>query len=142
MDAQPLKIEAAHQPDAYVIRVKGELDLGGCPGLDLALKTAEQTKAGRIIVDLEQLTFIDSSGVGTLVEASRRSAGNGSRLELTRGRGRPAEILRLMALDRTLPLTDPSLCPEIRGSESTPPRRKRWLRAEIAAVERGSRSSA
>ena len=35
------------------------------------------------VVDLEDLTFIGSSGLGTLVRAARRSAGSGNRLELT-----------------------------------------------------------
>lgn len=40
-----LTIEAAQQPDAYVIHIEGELDLSGCPELDLALAAAEQTQA-------------------------------------------------------------------------------------------------
>ncbi len=135
----PLRIRAAHQSDAYVICIEGELDLGGCPELDRALEQAEQTRADRIIVDLEQLTFIDSGGVGTLVEASRRSASNGNRLELTRGRGHPAKILRLLELDQVLPLTDPSLCPAIRSpatpsSKQSPPR-------EIRKAEGGEPSA-
>ncbi len=77
---------------------------------------AEQSRASRIILDLEELTFIDSSGLEVLLRASRRSASNGSRLQLTRGKGYPAEMFRLTALDQTLPLTDPSLCPAIAGS--------------------------
>lgn len=137
----PFRLSAAHQPDAYVIRVQGELDLGGCPELDLALKSAEHSRADRIIVDLEELTFIDASGVGVLVDASRRSASNGSRLELTRGKGHPATMLRLMALDESLPLADPALCPAIR--DPVPSRRakdRKWLRREIAEAGRGALS--
>ncbi len=111
----PLRIRAAHQSDAYVINIEGELDLGACPEFDRALEKAEQTRADRIIVDLEQLTFIDSGGVRALVEASRRSAGNGNRLEMTRGSGHPAKILRLLEVDQMLPLAEPSLCPELRS---------------------------
>jgi anti-anti-sigma factor len=109
-----LSVEAELGPDAYVLRIEGELDMAGCPELDRALREAEQAEARRIILDLEALTFIDSSGLGVLVMASRRSASNGKRLEVTRGRGQPAEMFRLTALDQTLPLTDPALCPAIR----------------------------
>lgn len=109
-DQEPaLRIDAAREPDAYVVRVQGELDLAGCPDLDLALREAEQTQAGRIILDLEELTFIDAAGLGALLNASRRSASNGNRLQLTRGKGHPAEMFRLTELDKALPLTDPSL---------------------------------
>ncbi len=59
------------------------------------------------------MTYIDSSGLETLLAASRRSASNGGRLQLTRGKGHPADMFRLTALDQTLPFTDPSLCPAI-----------------------------
>jgi anti-sigma B factor antagonist len=102
-----LTIEAESRADAYVIRIIGELDLGGCPELESALQEAEGAQMHRIIVDLEGLTFIDSVGLGTIVKASRRSTSDGNRLQITRGRGQPAEILRLTELDTALPLTDP-----------------------------------
>ena len=82
-----LAIEAESQPDAYVIRITGELDLAGCPGLESALQEAERAHADRIIVDLEALTFIDSVGLATILKASRRSARDVNRLEVTRGKG-------------------------------------------------------
>jgi anti-sigma B factor antagonist len=100
-----LRIEALRGPNASLIRVQGELDLEECPELELVLREAEQTQAGRIILDLEQLTFIDSTGLETLLAASRRSAGNGDRLRVTRGRGHVARMFHLTGLDRTLPLT-------------------------------------
>jgi anti-sigma B factor antagonist len=114
-----LRIDAEHQADAYVIQIEGELDRRACPAFDRALDQAERTRASRIIVDLEQLTFIDSIGLTTLLSASRRSAANGNRLELTSGKGYPADLFRLTALDRSLPLTDPALCPAIKDPGST-----------------------
>ncbi len=116
----PVKINAVHGQDAYVIRVQGELDLAGCLDLNSALMCAEHSRASRIILDLEEMTFIDSSGVEALLRASRRSASNGNHLQITRGKGYPAEMFRLTALDQTLPLTDPSLCPAIAGRATVP----------------------
>lgn len=101
-----LAIEADSRSDAYVIRITGELDRAGCPALESALREAEHTKAERIIVDLEALTFIDSVGLKTLLTTSRRSASDGNRLEITRGKGQPARILRLTGLENVLPLAD------------------------------------
>jgi anti-anti-sigma factor len=117
-----LYIESAYNPDACVVRIEGELDLAGCPELDLALCEAEQSPARRIILDLEDLTFIDSAGLRSLLSASRRSASNRNRLELTRGKGQPAYMFSLTGLERVLPLTDPALCPAIRVT--LPPRRR------------------
>lgn len=101
-----LTIHAEHRADAYVIGLEGQLDLAGCADLDFALTEAEHVRADRIVLDLEQLTYIDSSGLKVLLDASRRSASNGNRLEMTRPTGHPADMLRLTSLDVTLPLVD------------------------------------
>ena len=115
-----LRIDAEHQRAAYVIRLLGELDLSGCPDLELALEDAEETPAARIIIDLEGLTFIDSIGLRTLLQASRRSASNGNRLLITRGKGHPSKMFRLTGLDQVLPLTDPCLCPAVQDGGCAP----------------------
>ena len=115
-----LTIDAEHQGAAYVIRIVGELDCSGCPDLGRALEAAEQTQADRIIIDLEALSFIDSIGLRTLLQASRRSASNGNRLQLTRGKGHPAKMLRLTGLDEVLPLADPALYPAVHDAGRGP----------------------
>ena len=102
-----LSIESAHGPVAYVIRIEGELAVAGCSDLESALAAAERSQAEQIVVDLDQLSFIDAGGLETLLRASRRSASNGSRLRLTRGRGEVARLLSLTLLDLTLPFTEP-----------------------------------
>jgi anti-anti-sigma factor len=102
-----LRIEAADQPDAYVIRVEGELGSPGCPELESALADAERSPARQIVLDLDRLGSIDAGGLQTLLGVSRRSARNGNRLRLTRGTGDVARMLRLTMLDLTLPFTDP-----------------------------------
>ena len=115
-----LSIDAEHQSDAYVVRIVGELDLSGCAEFDLALEAAEQSQAGRIVIDLEELTFIDSIGLRTLLQASRRSASNGNRLQITHVEGHPAKLFRLTGLDEVLPLTDSSLCPAVHDAGREP----------------------
>jgi anti-sigma B factor antagonist len=95
------------EPDAYVTRVEGELDLAACPDLESALAHAERSRPDRIVLDLDRLSFIDAEGLQTLLDASRRSASNGSRLRLTRPRGHVARMFRLTMLDVTLPFADP-----------------------------------
>jgi anti-sigma B factor antagonist len=114
-----LTIKVADEPDAYVIRVAGELDLPGCSDLEAALAEAERSRGEQIVVDLDGLRFIDACGLHTLLAASRRSASNGSRLRLTRGTGEVARMFRLTLLDLTLPFTDPV---EAHASSMTPER--------------------
>jgi anti-anti-sigma factor len=141
MRRQPhvFEIDTAHQDDAYIVQIRGELDLAGCPALELALEEAERSKATRVVLDLEDLTFTDARGLGTMLEASRRSARNGNRLQITRGKGQVAHIFRLTELDTGLPLADAALCPAIRsspdGQDSSPAPLQPATRTEGAGAD-------
>lgn len=112
---QDFEIDAAHQGDAYVVRIQGELDMAGCPALERALGEADRSQVDRILLDLEELTFIDARGLNAILQASRRSASNGNRLQITRGKGQVARIFRLSELDKNLPFSDP-LVPQSEAS--------------------------
>lgn len=119
-----LKVDVAHIAESCVIRVRGELDLAGCPEFELALEGAERTAAERLVVDLEELEFIDASGLHTLLEAARRSARKGNRLEVTRGSRQVARVMHLSEVASLLPLTDACMCPAIiEGVRGSNPRR-------------------
>ena len=100
-----LKVHSQRRQDStYVVCVGGELEFNELSNLELALAEAKASGADRIVLDLDELTFIDSAGLETLVRAHRR---DDDRLTFTRGRGHVAEMLRLTALDRTLPRAAP-----------------------------------
>lgn len=99
----PFGISAAREGNAYVIRIEGELDLCECPRLESALREAEVSPVGRILLDLDELAFIDAAGLSVLVTAWRRSASNGDRLRVSHGRDNVAYLLHLTALDTVLP---------------------------------------
>ena len=103
---QTLEIETAEADGTYVIRLHGELDMSGCDTVDAALRQAEATQAPRIVLDVDSLRFIDSSGLQVILRAKRRSDSTGRRLRITRGTGHVADMFRLTALDMTLPFAD------------------------------------
>jgi anti-anti-sigma factor len=83
--------------DAAWIRVAGELDIATAQQLEPALRAAE-IRARRVVLDLRELTFMDSSGVHVIVDASNRARRTGRQLVLVRG---PSHIDRLFALTDT-----------------------------------------
>lgn len=59
-------------PGEAIVRVAGELDLGSAGDLREAVTDLINAGATKIIgLDLRELTFIDSTGIGTLVVALR-----------------------------------------------------------------------
>ena len=98
-----LRIDAAREEDTCTIRLSGELDLGNSEQLDAALLEAEASDASRILLDVDELRFIDSTGLRVILQATRRAERTGGRLRVTRGKGYVADMFRLTALDRTIP---------------------------------------
>ena len=100
-------LSAIEEGETYAIRIEGELDLFERPRLEHALREAEASDAVLILLDLEDLAFIDAAALSTLIMAWRRSVAGGNRLRVTRSRGSVAAIFRLTGLDMVLPLTAP-----------------------------------
>jgi anti-anti-sigma factor len=89
-----LKIDRRVEPGLVTLALSGEADLGSAPALDGALHEAE-APARRIVLDLGDLSFIDSSGLQVVIEAQQRASENGHHLVLTRV---PAHADRLFRL--------------------------------------------
>jgi anti-sigma B factor antagonist len=98
-----LEISVRMADGVFVIVLAGELDLNTRPDFDRALTEAEASDATRILIDLDGLDFIDSTGLQGILAAQRRLAMYPDRLRVTRGTGFVADMFRLTALDKTLP---------------------------------------
>jgi len=59
---------------AIVLRLAGELDLYNADEIRDALNEAIGAGAGRIVVDMAEVEFVDSTALGVLIEARSRMA--------------------------------------------------------------------
>lgn len=109
-----LEVDVAYLEGACVIRIRGELDIAGCPTVERELEAAERSGPERLIIDLEQLEFIDARGLRVLVEAARRSAQNGNRLQIMRGSGQVPRLIQLAEAEALLPLAETAAVPRSR----------------------------
>ncbi len=101
-----LDIATVHDGECVRIVAEGELDLSTAPQLAQALLAAEATDAPRIVVDIQAVSFIDSSGLRMLFEAHARSRRNGNRLRLTRGTDHVGRLFALVDAGNRLPFID------------------------------------
>jgi anti-sigma B factor antagonist len=93
--------------EARLIRVAGELDLLTTPTLGRELHAARD-QGVTAVLDLSDVTFIDSTGLQLLLEASSLSAANGWAFFIARP---SAVVQRLVDVSRTaelLPLVEPA----------------------------------
>lgn len=79
----------------------GELDVETSGELRVAIEQAAQS--GHVLVDLSGLTFMDSSGLRTIIEAARHARENGWRLELRPGTEAVQRVFEMTGADRLLP---------------------------------------
>jgi anti-sigma B factor antagonist len=54
-----------------IIRVKGEIDVYTCTQLNTTIQTVIQEGATTLILNLENIQYIDSTGLGTIAHAAR-----------------------------------------------------------------------
>ena len=70
---EAFSVRTEQHGDAAVVVPTGELDLATAPALEDALERAFEGGSERVVLDLRELEFIDSSGLRTLLTARRRA---------------------------------------------------------------------
>ena len=76
---QPFDLSVSREPGVITVSVSGELDIATGPQLTTALQLAlgDESIAEQVILDLSQLSFCGSVGLGVLVRANRLATVNG-----------------------------------------------------------------
>lgn len=86
-----------------VVAAAGELDLETAGSFEAALRRAMEARAEKVVVDLTAVTFMDSSGVNSLVSVTRGFRESGGAVPLAVcGEQRIFKVLHICGLDRLL----------------------------------------
>jgi anti-anti-sigma factor len=101
-----LEVRTERNDDEQVIALAGELDLDGAQRVSQELQRAATADVRRIVLDLSNLQFIDSSGVRLIVEANARSRTDGAKLALIRGPRPVQRVFELTGFAERLPFAD------------------------------------
>jgi anti-anti-sigma factor len=87
---------------------RGELDLATAPDMEQQVLDAVRDGHGVVVVDLRELTFMDSTGVRTIVAAHQIAQETGTDLRVVRpSRGSAvARVIEISGIDDALGLVD------------------------------------
>ena len=88
-----------YEPGAVMFSLRGELDLAHAYTFDEQLRTVEATRPSTVVIDLRELTFLDSCGLARLLAARRRARRLVHRLLLVRGSATVQRLFALAAVD-------------------------------------------
>jgi len=118
-----ITIDICERAGALLMLVEGEVDLWTSPRFREALAAAQASDAPSIVVDLDNVTFMDSSGLHMLVR-SAVSDEMRHRLTVTRGSPQVRRLFDISGVRRYLSFTaspEPAVIPEP-GSTTRAPR--------------------
>jgi anti-anti-sigma factor len=82
-----------------VVKVRGDVDMRSSPGLRDQLLEAAQALSGELLIDLSEVDYIDSSGVGTMVYVKREVERAGGHVVLIGLRPRVRGVFEMTRLD-------------------------------------------
>jgi anti-sigma B factor antagonist len=92
-------IEMSHGHPESRISVTGRLVIESSPRLRAALATAiRETTSAVLVIDLSALSYLDTSGVATLLEAARVASAQGVRLRVIGLTGEPRMLAQIAEL--------------------------------------------
>lgn len=101
-----LECQKLERGDVTVFALKGNLDALTAPSLKKEMEELISARRVSFIFDLESLELIDSSGVGAILSLFKRVRTLHGDLKIARLKGQPAEIFRLLRLDRAFEIFD------------------------------------
>jgi len=99
-------VEIAQRDGGIEAALSGEIDLSTVEELQERLETALEDDPRLIVLDLRQVSFLDSSGLRLILRLNKRQEDNDGRLVLVRGGRRVARVLEITGADRELEQVD------------------------------------
>jgi anti-sigma B factor antagonist len=105
------KLEIEYEPlseDLFEVKLVGELGMGSVNSLDRVLKAIFELGVYRIIVNLEETTYIASSGIGVLLASNEVARENGGELVFVAMTPKVRQVFKLMGLGNSLRYADTS----------------------------------
>jgi anti-sigma B factor antagonist len=101
--AKALTIRTRREPGYVVVTVVGEVDIATVARLRERL-SAVAVAGVPLVADLDQVSFIDATGLGALAGAAREAAAQGTSMYVVCARPQTRRLFRVTGLDRQMPL--------------------------------------
>ena len=115
---EPFAVDVQRRDDVAIVKPRGELDLATVQTLRAALDDIND--AGRLVLDLRGLSFLDCTGLHLLVALHQRAQRDEFQLTLLAPTAPADRPIKLLGLDRALPFAAPDDALDRPPGESAP----------------------
>lgn len=95
-----MQVEKIEIQGVPALKITGEIDLHASPELRQSLREYLSSQSPRVLLDMSDVDYIDSSGLAVLIEYMKESQAFDGKLGLFGLREKVRSILRLVGLDR------------------------------------------
>jgi anti-sigma B factor antagonist len=99
-----LGLAAREQDDWTVLAVSGEIDIATAPSLREKLHSLLADGSPKLIIDLDEVTFLDSTALGVLVGVLKRARTEGGELRIVCNQPRVRKVFEITRLDSAFDL--------------------------------------
>ena len=100
---EAVTIRLRREPSYVLVTVAGEIDIATAPVLAERLSALAAT-AGAVVVDLDQVSFMDAAGLGVLDRVAQFAAAQRASLQVVCADHRIRRLFHITGLDETIPL--------------------------------------
>jgi anti-anti-sigma factor len=101
-----LEVTTQDSGEQVTISLKGELDLSSVGKVQEELRRVEAEAPALLVLDLTDLSFLDSTGLRTVVTADERARENGRRFVVVRGPDAVQRVFAITRLEERLEMVD------------------------------------
>jgi anti-anti-sigma factor len=101
-----LEVESDERDGLVHVSLRGELDLSTVGKVDDELQNVEGAAPKVVLLDLSNLTFLDSTGLRCVVRADERAREEGRRLVVVKGPEAVQRVFEITRLEERLELVD------------------------------------
>jgi anti-sigma B factor antagonist len=103
---EPLQLKTDQDGDVIAVSATGELDIATAGLLDEELLRVHELSPRLLVLDLRGLTFLDSTGIRTILAADARAQEDGAELKIVRGPEEVDKVFRLTGIGDRLDIVD------------------------------------
>ena len=106
LDFRPVDfdVETSEMSGATVLTLRGEIDVYTAPRLRQSLVDVVDAGATNLIVDMGQVDFLDSTGLGVLVDGLKRVKAKDGTLAIVATEGKILKIFDITGLNKAFPI--------------------------------------
>lgn len=101
-----MQIKTDKQDDIVLCTIEGDIDINSSPDIKKAFDGLIKDKEAKIIVNLENVPYIDSSGLATLVEMFKRTKTYGGLLKLSNLSEKVRGLFEITKLEKIFAIYD------------------------------------